>query len=259
MRKLLLTSALFATVLPGFSLAADLITASPAPFAPPPAPIWDVWSGFSMGIVSGYGWGNTASDSYRTYPSYVFDNHVSFERRGGFVGLETGYNWMVAPNWLIGAEGDVSAASIDGSLDACTASGCSHTDARLRMLSTLRGRIGYVWNNVLLYGTGGGAFVATENTRTITSVTSPSREDLVGQLANSTAGAAGWTAGGGFEYAVAPDLSAKVEYLFVDYDDTHTYLFSDPFGNRRATSESKLDVVRAGLNYRFNATYAPLK
>lgn len=240
-------------------MAADLLAENPVYVAPPP-PIWsNPLDGFYIGVTGGYGWGSTSADSYRTYPAYVFDNHVSFGRSGGLIGLETGYNWVAFSNWLIGVEGDATAAGIDGKVNACTGTGCSHTESSVAMVSTLRGRIGYTWNNLLLFGTGGAAFVETDNTRTVVSVAAANRQDLVGQSSYSNAGAVGWTAGGGVEYGFSFNLSAKLEYLVAGYNDAHTYSYADSYGNRHASADNQLNLIRAGLAYHFNASYAPLK
>ena len=71
----------------------------------------------------------------------------------------------------------------------------------------------------------------------------------------------GWTAGGGVEYAFTPNLTAKVEGLYVSLDRNRnngfigtvggTPVFTTGFG--RARNDSEFAVVRAGLNYKFNS------
>ena len=66
-------------------------------------------------------------------------------------------------------------------------------------LATVRGRAGYAFDRFLIYGTGGAAFgniQANFSTHPITTSTST-----------------GWTAGGGVEYALGLNWSAKAEYL----------------------------------------------
>jgi len=52
----------------------------------------------------------------------------------------------------------------------------------------------------------------------------------------------GWTAGGGAEYALTPQWSAKVEYLYVDLKHD----------NLPDWNEAKFHTVRAGVNYHFD-------
>jgi outer membrane immunogenic protein len=59
----------------------------------------------------------------------------------------------------------------------------------------------------------------------------------------------GWTAGGGVEYGISPNWSAKLEYLHIDLG-TATFM-----GAASGTPTLKVpitdDIVRAGLNYRW--------
>ena len=251
MRRVLFVAGAFLSFLaPGVSRGADLPILDVAP-------AWTYyWSGFYVGILGGYGSGNTSSNVYNISDG-AFELHTSLNREGGFGGLEIGYNFAVTPNWLIGIEADASAAAINGSLFSCASSGCSQTDSSANAIATVRGRLGYTWNNLLLFGTGGAAFVETDNNRTI--VLSPKVPALEGQTANSSSGSVGWSAGGGIEYAFTSNISAKIEYLFIDYNSTHDYYYSDIRGDRHVTSETQIDTVRAALAYHFNSVPVPLK
>lgn len=65
---------------------------------------------------------------------------------------------------------------------------------------------------------------------------------------------AGWTAGGGAEYAFNRNWSAKLEYLYVDFKG---YVFSNantPFftcGGLNCSTDARFSVVRVGVNYKF--------
>jgi outer membrane immunogenic protein len=64
---------------------------------------------------------------------------------------------------------------------------------------------------------------------------------------------AGWTAGGGVEYALSAPWSVKVEYLHVDLG-RETYNMpstSFPVTGMQATTTFHENLVRAGLNYKF--------
>jgi outer membrane immunogenic protein len=94
---------------------------------------------------------------------------------------------------------------------------------------TVRGRVGFSFNNVLCFGTGGLA---------------------LGQLGATTFGVrvshtnAGWTLGAGAEMGFAPNWSAKIEYLYVD-------LASSNFVITGASNGYRFGLIRAGVNYRF--------
>jgi outer membrane immunogenic protein len=93
----------------------------------------------------------------------------------------------------------------------------------------VRGRAGYALNNILFYGTAGLAF---------------------GELKGETFGLtethtnAGWTAGVGAEFGLAPNWSAKVEYLYIDLADSNFTITGLPNGYR-------FGLLRAGVNYHF--------
>jgi outer membrane immunogenic protein len=84
---------------------------------------------------------------------------------------------------------------------------------------------------VLFYGTGGLAF---------------------GELRGQTFGGvtethtnAGWTLGVGVEVGLAPNWSAKIEYLYVDLADSN---FTTITG---ISNGSQFGLLRAGVNYHF--------
>jgi outer membrane immunogenic protein len=61
-------------------------------------------------------------------------------------------------------------------------------------------------------------------------------------------GATGWTAGGGIEWGVTPNWTARVEYLYVDLENSS---FSFPLSGRTTTFDDAFNVVRLGVNYKF--------
>jgi len=66
----------------------------------------------------------------------------------------------------------------------------------------------------------------------------------------------GWALGGGFEYAVDPRWSVKLEYL---YSDLGHHMESTFFGGGSPfnTADLKLSTVKLGLNYRLGGAVAP--
>jgi len=66
---------------------------------------------------------------------------------------------------------------------------------------------------------------------------------------------AGWAAGAGIEYAVWENLSLKLEYLHADFGTTEYINPAVRIGNSNFTTRDVRltdDIVRAGLNWRFN-------
>ena len=97
----------------------------------------------------------------------------------------------------------------------------------MNWLATVRGRLGVTMDRWLIYGTGGAAFSDGEyrNHDFCNSV-----PHCGGGLIDATGDMdAGWTVGGGAEFAWRPNWTVKAEYLFVrfdgeDYSGTAHYL-----------------------------------
>jgi outer membrane immunogenic protein len=205
---------LAAIALTGFAVSAQ---AADLPYyGPPRAPLYpnvqprlaDCWLGPYLGGNIGYAWGSV-------------DNNPA--KPSGFVGgVQGGYNWRLNPSWVFGVEGDIQVTGADQTFAPWKFSN--------PWFGTVRGRIGYTFdNNVLFYGTGGLAF---------------------GELRGETFGLseshnnAGWTAGVGAEFGFAPGWTAKVEYLYVNLSSTNFTITGVPNGYHFGT-------LRAGINYHF--------
>lgn len=184
------------------------------------------WTGFYIGINGGGAFGKTTGDEL---PTFFLGNH---DISGGLVGGTVGFNYQVT-NWVFGVEADWDWADINGSHTL----GPGVTQSfKADDLGTVRGRIGYAWDRVLVYGTGGFAWT---DRATDTIAGTPDSHSLDG-----------WTAGGGLEYGITPNLSAKAEYLFVHLNPANNFFVNQgcPFN---CTIGANVNVVRAGLNWRF--------
>ncbi len=164
------------------------------------------WAGPYLGGNLGYEWGTVTNNP--TKPS------------GLVGGVQGGYNFQNG-SWVFGVEGDLEATGADDTFAPWKFSN--------PWFGTVRGRAGYAFNNVLLYGTGGLAF---------------------GELSGQTFGfseshtSAGWTLGAGVEFGVAQNWTAKIEYLFVDLSESN-------FAITGVSNGYHFDMVRAGVNYHF--------
>lgn len=217
--------------------AADL-AARPYTKAPPIInPVYN-WTGGYIGIEGGYGWGHSdQTDPGVPPPPLPADG--SYSVKGGFIGGTLGYNWQTGP-WVFGLEGDYSWSDIKGHSDVCgpTTPTPHPCGAKLESFGTVRGRVGYAFGatgNWLIYGTGG---LALGDIHAWDSLTPASGSKF----------RAGWTAGGGIETAFAPNWTAKVEYLYMDFGKTQYF---DVVPGVPETVGMTVNLVRAGINYKF--------
>lgn len=222
MRRLIV-SLLGATILSVTAAqAADMPVKAPR-IAPP---VLYNWTGFYIGINGGGGWGRS------DWSSPVADTG-NFNISGGLVGGTIGYNWQITP-WVFGLEGDLDWTNIRGSTNAAACAGTCET--KNNWLGTVRGRIGYAFDRVMPYITGGLAVGDIKATLSPPGGTTTKTE-------------AGWTAGGGVEFAVAGPWTAKVEYLYVDLSKGSCDITVCTTG--AASVKFQANLVRAGVNYRF--------
>jgi outer membrane immunogenic protein len=210
-------------VLAGPAGAADLPPRYAAPMvtkAPAFAPVYN-WTGFYIGINGGGGWGRSR-----------WDTADGFNTSGWLAGGTAGYNWQVGQA-VFGVEGDVDWANIKGSTNTLCPLGCNTQDS---WLGTVRGRLGYAFDRFLPYITGGLAVGDIQASRP--------------GFAGVTQTNAGWTAGGGIEFAAAGNWTLKAEYLYVDLGNVNCgFSCNTVFPTDNVTF--KTNIFRGGVNYRF--------
>ena len=69
---------------------------------------------------------------------------------------------------------------------------------------------------------------------------------------SSSTNRTGWTIGGGIEWGFAPNWSAKIEYNHIDLGSTNVAILSSTGTTSFVSSKETIDVVKGGINYRFN-------
>jgi outer membrane immunogenic protein len=210
----------------GALVAAQCAAAADLSLAPlykaPPAEISQAynWTGFYLGANGGGGWG-------RSWWS-INANRVNLS--GGLAGGTAGYNRQIG-SIVFGIEGDIDWSGVKGTSGSTLCPGCSTSES---WLSTVRGRVGYAFDRVLPYVTGGLAV-------------GDIRASAPGFPGGSTTNA-GWTLGGGVEVALPGNWTAKAEYLRVDLGGFNcTGCSASPTDN----VSLRENVFRAGVNYHF--------
>lgn len=191
------------------------------------------WQGGYFGFSAGYGWG----DSEQTYNRN--DNHgtATTDPSGVLGALSLGYNYQFSGGIVIGAEADLGLLDISDD-DKVVYDGHVYKTRFGPWWSTVRARLGFAFGRSLIYATGGLAIMAVDEV---------SVGNTPGETAYNQDTRSGWVVGGGIEQAFTNQWSAKIEYLHMDFGTFNGYS-----ANREDfTFKNKVDLVRAGLNYKF--------
>jgi len=158
-------------------------------------------------------------------------------------GLDVGYNRQINNNIVLGLELSYDYLGLDKAAGGTfyytnTSSNNRYylmNSASAKQMSTLRPRLGYLFDNYLPFITAGGAVTRVKFNQTYS--------DFQYSLTDATSlnkTAWGYTVGGGMEYAPLEHVSFKVEYLYTN------------FGNR-STSNALLGTgLLTGLNANVN-------
>jgi outer membrane immunogenic protein len=238
MKRMLVAGALSLLAATSAAWAADLPVAppqAPAAYVPVVVPVYN-WSGIYIGINGGYGFGDSNWNSAGAFIPGTGDFNID----GGLVGGTLGLNFQ-SGSFVYGIEADGDWSDIRGSTSngGCTGSICQTAND---WLTTFRGRFGYAFDRVLVYGTAGGAAGDVK-----ASVSAP------GLAASTDTTEFGWTAGGGVEFAITENLTAKAEYLFVDLSNgSMTCSAAVCLVPITVPVQFDASIVRAGLNFKFN-------
>jgi outer membrane immunogenic protein len=246
---IVVSAALAASALIGVSgaSAADLParTYAKAPVAVA-APVYS-WTGCYIGVEGGGVWGRSqhyAADPVdATAGVFGFAQTGGINPTGGIVGGTVGCNYQFS-NFVVGIEGDGSWTN--NSASANLIAPFKTTDVvstNQGWIATYRGRIGYAWDRLLLYATGGGA-----STNIGVNLCDPAAGCI-----GSSQTVSGWAAGAGIEYAFWQNLSVKLEYLHLDFGQTNFGRLVPSIGFTFLARNVSLtdDIVRVGLNYKF--------
>jgi outer membrane immunogenic protein len=194
------------SVLAAISAAVTLAAATPSLAQGGPA----IWQGFYLGGTVGYG------DA---------DDIGPLDPTGAVYGFYGGYNHAFGP-WVAGIEVDYTWADVEDTVRA----GADRVTLGYDNLGSVRARIGYTFDQAMIYGTGGYGWGEAGTSGN------------VGGIAFSRVSTFdGFVLGGGLEYKFAPNVSGRVEGL-------HYWL--EPDGADRDDLDTI--VVRGGLTFHFN-------
>jgi opacity protein-like surface antigen len=255
----------------GPALAADLAYKAPVKAEPVAAVPAFGWSGCYIGGHVGGGWGfrDIADPSgFQLPPSaFAFQNGTPFgvnslaqnvPASGLLAGAQAGCKYQFVHNWVIGFEGEYSAARLHGERQLAltpvpfvsSAVEPANLHVQTDWIASATAMLGYSFNGLLLYAKGGAAW--TRNKYEVT-VGGP---DSIGELPQGDFLAqerrTGWTAGAGLEYPFANNFSTKLEYDYYDFG-SKSVLFADqlalPASMGNLDIKQRMHAIKLGLNY----------
>ena len=252
------------------------------------------WSGPYAGVsltynLAEFGGTTTALDGTSTgYPALESPN-LNVEALS--FGIQAGYNFRLGNNIVVGIEGDIVKSQIAGTQITYATEGSTAADSNnlnrsrqfeavqkseVEWLSTLRGRLGYAFNDrLLLYVTGGLAFMHQNEERTQyvgarawAGQTAPVTTTVQAFTESASATRIGYAIGGGAEIALNNSWSLTGEYLLARFGEA-TFNFpeakagvmlsnnngypvtSEVTNGRKVHSKVDIPMLRVGVNYRF--------
>jgi len=263
MKKLVLAIAL-SGIATG-ALAADLPSRRAPPVFAPPPPALFTWTGYYIGVTAGYAFnGDHTFNTYTNTGGVGARPAFTRDRSSGFTGGgEIGYNYEFMNSSYFGGTGGVvvgieaDAAYVGpGSSSVSTVGAATSTfSSRTEFLGTVRGRVGYAFNNLLVYGTGGFAYGGVDD----------SVNFYTGGVntfnGNRSTMRTGYAYGGGIAYAIpttsfvnvfhSSAVTLKAEYIHYDLG-TSAIQVAGGAGSYTSQIKTQGNLVRAGIDYKFD-------
>ena len=290
----------------GAAFAADL-PARRAPLAPPPIvlPAFS-WTGFYFGGTAGYAFDSAGSYNLipntgaqavsianSTRPSFLITRGTGFTG-GGTIGYNVQLGHPIAAfglfggalnkglddvlgsggatgGFVAGIEADAAYTGVKRTADFIGITGVDNNFAsNTQFVGTVRGRVGYAFGNLLIFGTGGFAYGGIDDRVLLFSGRNLANGNYAGATSSIRTGV---SYGGGAEYAIpttsminvfkSSAVTVKFEFIRYDLGAENVPLPNisggngTPFTTRVRTDG---DLVRAGLNYKidFNPTSVPV-
>lgn len=235
MKNLIIATAVAVVVGQGSAIAADM---APRTYTKVP-PIQSVynWTGLYAGVHIGAAWGRSIFSDPAT-PGFSLNNKFN----GVLGGAQVGYNIQTGP-WVFGVEADISGSGVSGrTIDQVFVGDIYRT--RIDWMATLTGRVGFAMDRTLFYAKGGGALMEARYEYTPISFGDNT-------LTSASATRGGYTVGGGVEYGMTPNWTARLEYSYVDFGRIGNVTLQPIASGFVATIDTNMHVVKAAANYRF--------
>ena len=161
-------------------------------------------------------------------------------------GAQLGYNFQMS-SWVLGIELSGSATDLDETL---LRGADDVTTVESDWNASASARLGYAWQNSLLYIKGGYAVGDVQM----------SVDDTIGDAANtgsfsSSENHTGFIAGGGFEHMLSPDVSFGIEYNYISLEEDQQSTVDNESDPVVHDIEATLHTVTARLNWHWNPSF----
>jgi outer membrane immunogenic protein len=251
MRKLaLINLATLAVAMAGPALAADLPIKAPAPFAERFS-----WTGCYVGGHIGGGFARKdisdpvrlVQDSFLGPGNTVGVTTVNPSPTGVVIGGQIGCDYEFPSSFVIGIEGAASGSTMRGSkiveLPLGFPGEAALVNANTDFLPSLTARVGYAFDNVLLYARGGAALAGDKFE--VSGAFQGTPFDFRG-LDNRF----GWVVGGGVDWTFSHHWSVNLEYDYYDFGHRNV-MMADPINSFAEFVDVKqtVQVVKVGFNF----------
>ena len=232
--KTLLKAAVAAIALfsAGASLAADLRGRGVLPPAPE-LPTFYNWTGLYLGGQVGYSWGSDRASEFASVGRVPLGRSFDYSPSSFIGGVHAGFNYQIG-SVVLGVEGDIEA--INGRDQR---SGLFRVEQDWQ--GSVRARLGYSLDRIMIYATGGVAFTKLEY-----AYVSP----LAGLTETINSSRTGWTVGGGVDYALTDNVILGIDYRYTDYG-RFDHIGAGAYLGRTVEHEPSAHAVRASLAYKF--------
>ena len=253
---------LIAGAVAGRGLAADLPAAEPAKVVLP-APAF-TWSGTYVGLNFGDAAGSFNFDPSTTNNltgAVVDSGSTSVSDSAIIGGFQISHNWQFG-SWVIGLEHNTQFGNLQQTLNVASPAGAllpgDSLSAKVDVLGATGAKVGWAWDRVLLYATGGletGLVNASANY-----IARPGGSPAQ-TFSDNDKIQTGYTVGAGLDYAITDRLNVGVEYRYVDLG-SQTFNLGAVTGSASAGASTvntnvvlHASEVTARLNFKLGDTY----
>jgi opacity protein-like surface antigen len=210
----------------------------PASGEPPAAAASFDWSGPSVGFTVGSAIGDGE-----------FADPVPMRGAGFLGGLRLGYDFKLTDQIRVGFETDGQYRS---DLGGGSNGHGSISGVRGGYLGTFRARLGYAFDRWLVYGTGGLAYGHVLAPRSFSGAGVINSIPTYG-TSQSSAFVPGWAVGAGVQYALAPGVSLRAEYLYIRLQHSNpTYMTTAAPFPVDVCTKSAMHGLRVGVDIGFS-------